>query len=301
MNPARPAARPVFGWRGLSRQGPDKLRRHQAPPLPRVCAVGSCAVSRLDRRKSRHWRARRSSCSTTRALPKSRSCATKTPAPATSSRSTRAHGSSIRSARQQGTAAGLHARSFLRRPWASRDDRCRLDQPHGTPFSVSPAASGMCAAAGFRSANGCAHSPASAVAPISTGPTQSRRGSRCGRFWEGRASVEAWLPIRSRRGCSVRSSRSGVVVAGSGAIVRSPLQPGRDLLPFCASPTSGRAFLPQSGDCQSRVRGGAVREPASSGRPKFRSLKVRYAVSGRDASCRINGLAETRSDFTKTL
>ena len=31
--------------------------------------------------------------------------------------------------------------------------------------------------------------------------------------------------------------------------------------------------------------------------PKFRSLKVRSAVSGRDASCRINGLAETPERF----
>lgn len=33
------------------------------------------------------------------------------------------------------------------------------------------------------------------------------------------------------------------------------------------------------------------------GNPKFRSLKVRSAVSGRDASCRINGLAETPERF----
>ena len=32
-------------------------------------------------------------------------------------------------------------------------------------------------------------------------------------------------------------------------------------------------------------------------KPKFRSLKVRSAVSGRDASCRINGLAETPERF----
>ena len=31
--------------------------------------------------------------------------------------------------------------------------------------------------------------------------------------------------------------------------------------------------------------------------PKFRSLKVRSAVSGRDASCRINGFAETPERF----
>ncbi|MCP5233074.1 MAG: toll/interleukin-1 receptor domain-containing protein [Zoogloeaceae bacterium] len=66
------------------------------------------------------------------------------------------------------------------------------------------------------------------------------------------------------------------------------------LLPIFGEPKITLLILTQN---PIDISGAQAVDPESPGKPKFRSLKVRSAVSGRDASCRINGLAETPERF----